>query len=242
MSQYEAKQAERRANYAARADKARSEAEAKHGEARRRGAFIPMGQPILAGHHSEKRHRRDLAGICRLEDQAHDAFNKAKHYDRKAASYGTHSINADDPDAVAKLGEKLARMETQREDIKAENKRLRKAGEETAPAYILQNLGGNIRRVRERIKTLEAKAAQSAAAPVAPIECDGFTVEECPEDNRLRFLFDGKPAPEIRAIMKRGGFRWAPSVGAWQRQITPAARESAAFCQREIARHQMAAA
>lgn len=27
------------------------------------GSLIPMGQPILVGHHSERRHRRDLARI-----------------------------------------------------------------------------------------------------------------------------------------------------------------------------------
>ncbi len=37
---------------------------------------------------------------------------------------------------------------------------------------------------------------------------------------RYRLLFDGKPGPDVRAVVKRRGFRWAPSVGVWQRQIT----------------------
>ena len=45
-------------------------------------------------------------------------------------------------------------------------------------------------------------------------------------NNRLQVFFPGKPAPEIRAAMKRFGFRWAPSVGAWQRHLNNAARHA----------------
>ena len=33
-------------------------------------------------------------------------------------------------------------------------------------------------------------------------------------------FFDGKPDADTRAELKSSGFRWAPSVGAWQRQLT----------------------
>ena len=36
---------------------------------------------------------------------------------------------------------------------------------------------------------------------------------------RIQLFFEGKPYPEVREILKRNGFRWAPSVGAWQRQL-----------------------
>ena len=39
-------------------------------------------------------------------------------------------------------------------------------------------------------------------------------------DNRVRFYFPGVPSGEVRSLLKRNGFRWAPSVGAWQRQAT----------------------
>ena len=32
-------------------------------------------------------------------------------------------------------------------------------------------------------------------------------------------VLEGKPEPEVRDILKSNGFRWAPSVGAWQRQL-----------------------
>ena len=49
-------------------------------------------------------------------------------------------------------------------------------------------------------------------------------VVENVEENRLQFFFDGKPDAETRAVMKSNGFRWAPSQGAWQRQLTSNAR------------------
>lgn len=33
-------------------------------------------------------------------------------------------------------------------------------------------------------------------------------------------VFDGKPDEAIRSTLKSNGFRWAPSQGAWQRQLT----------------------
>ena len=44
----------------------------------------------------------------------------------------------------------------------------------------------------------------------------GVTVNDCPADNRVRLFFDGKPDAEIRSRLKSTGFRWAPSIGAWQ--------------------------
>ena len=37
--------------------------------------------------------------------------------------------------------------------------------------------------------------------------------------NRLQVFFDEKPDRDTCAAMRHGGFRWAPSVGAWQRQL-----------------------
>ena len=40
------------------------------------------------------------------------------------------------------------------------------------------------------------------------------------EENRLQILFEDKPDAELRSELKRQGFRWAPSQGVWQRQLT----------------------
>ncbi|GGO96448.1 hypothetical protein [Stakelama pacifica] len=42
--------------------------------------------------------------------------------------------------------------------------------------------------------------------------------------DRLQLIFPDKPTDEERAALKKRGFRWAPSVGAWQRKLTNNAR------------------
>lgn len=44
---------------------------------------------------------------------------------------------------------------------------------------------------------------------------------------RVQFIFDSKPDAETRDLLKANGFRWAPSQGAWQRQLTPAGKAAA---------------
>ncbi len=37
------------------------------------------------------------------------------------------------------------------------------------------------------------------------------------------FMFEGKPEKAAREILKRHGFRWSPTRGAWVRQLNNAA-------------------
>ncbi len=67
-----------------RADRAQGEWESRHRAADAIASFIPFGQPILIGHHSERRHRRDLEKIQNHEAKAFEAIEKAKHYERRA--------------------------------------------------------------------------------------------------------------------------------------------------------------
>lgn len=83
------------------------------------------------------------------------------------------------------------------------------------PTYELTNSNANIKRVKQRIETLEAV---KASKPIEE-EHDGYTYRENAEAMRVQFHFDGKPDDETRALLKRNGFRWAPSQGAWQRQL-----------------------
>ena len=56
---------------------------------------------------------------------------------------------------------------------------------------------------------------------------DGYTYRENNEIMRVQFVFPGKPDDETRAMLKENGFRWAPSQGAWQRQLTANAKYAA---------------
>jgi hypothetical protein len=80
------------------------------------------------------------------------------------------------------------------------------------PAYMLTNNGSNIRRLKERIQHVSA----TQSAPVVSIEGENARFEDCPPENRVRLFFPGKPSADIREILKKNGFRWAPSIGAWQ--------------------------
>lgn len=84
------------------------------------------------------------------------------------------------------------------------------------PPYRFQNNGANIRRLEQRIEQLE-RDAKRETVEVAPVE--GLRIIQDVEDNRVRIIFDGKPAEEVRRYLKGHGFRWSPMAGAWQRHL-----------------------
>jgi hypothetical protein len=80
-------------------------------------------------------------------------------------------------------------------------------------SYALTNNNANIRRMKERLEQI----SKAQATEVQAVECaNGVTLEDDAPANRVRLYFPGKPSEEIRAELKSSGFRWAPSVGAWQ--------------------------
>ena len=93
------------------------------------------------------------------------------------------------------------------------------------PSFRLTNNGAEIRRLKGRLAEEQAKAAQAATKTAPALEYDtareGRVIyEEHPDDNRVRLYFDGKPSVATRETLKRHGFRWSPSNGAWQRFLT----------------------
>jgi hypothetical protein len=95
--------------------------------------------------------------------------------------------------------------------------------------YQLSNNNAEIRRRRARVDELERKAAAVLHAAAAELEepeleaPDGIRIVENQLEQRVQILFPDKPSAEIRGKLKGRGFRWAPSAGAWQRQLTPQA-------------------
>ena len=83
------------------------------------------------------------------------------------------------------------------------------------PTWALSNNNAEIRRVKERIASLTRQKEDSYTG----WDFDGGRVKANTADNRLQIFFDDKPDEETRAALKSNGFRWAPSVGAWQRQL-----------------------
>jgi hypothetical protein len=84
--------AERYRGYAANAE-ARSEA--AHNKFHSLLDPIPLGQPILIGHHSERRHRRTLERADNALRKACEETDKAKHYKGKAAGVAWNAADKD---------------------------------------------------------------------------------------------------------------------------------------------------
>lgn len=163
----------------------------------------------------------------------------------KIKGVGTGGISGDDPDALEKLRAKRDKLVKHQELMKAANAAIRLkdteegdrrlaelgfvdweiaelrkpdyAGRVGNPPYELSNNSANIRRYNERIAELEKRASEPAPEGW---EFDGGKVVINQKVNRVQIIFDGKPDPDVRSELKGEGFRWAPSQGAWQRQLT----------------------
>lgn len=210
------------------------------------GSRIPFGQPILVGHHSERGHRRAIermhnqtANAYALGKYAETLESRADHVEQRP------TIQASDSDAVEQYRQKLARLTAKRDMMKATNAAWRQftktkdpaplhalgldngtitqMSERMATAYSwekqphpgwsLTNLGARIRDIEKKIERLQ----RDKATPEKVVEsAAGVRLEDCPEDNRLRLFFPGKPDQATRTRLKGSGFRWAPSLGCWQ--------------------------
>lgn len=142
---------------------------------------IPLGQPILVGHHSERGARADqrrieqgMNSFCEHNATAREFRGRADNIEHQAK----RAIYSDDADALERLREKLATLEARREQYKAENtayKREHKAELKAIdsafwrnralphPSYEIQNLGGTISTTRKRIQQLEREQAAQAS-------------------------------------------------------------------------------
>lgn len=202
-------------------------------------SFIPPGQPILKGHHSEKRHRRDLDRIHSSMRKAIDSNEKAAYYeDRVKAMEENTAISSDDPQAIEKLKVKVQKLSEIQEFMKAANKCIRKknkdeflmlpfgteklwerlnepdfAGRIGFADYKIQNNNANIRRIKQRIESLKTIANKTTKE----IVIKGVKLIENVEANRVQLIFPGKPEKTIRQKLVQAGFHWCNSEGAWQR-------------------------
>ena len=220
-----------------------------HKKASDMASVIPFGQPILVGHHSDKRDRNYRNKIHNTIGKAVETSDKAEYYKQRAESLinGT-AISSDDPNALDKLQEKLERLQQTQELYKAINKVCKKKiadtekvtllmdlglQENTAkkllvpdrlhgigiPSYMLTNNNGVISNTRKRIEHLNRVAAIETNEQVI----NGITLKISAEDNRVQIFFPSIPSEDVRKKLKSSGFRWSPSIGAWMRQISGSA-------------------
>lgn len=163
------------------AEKREAKADAARVRADELAGLIPFGQPVLVGHHSEGRHRRDLDRIHSAYGQEIENRAKAAEFRRRADGIerqAERAVYSDDPDAAERLRSRIAELEEKREAMKAANAAARKGvpwveglsaelrseaetnlrhwpGGTDVPFPTLKNLTANVRRLRKRLEELE---------------------------------------------------------------------------------------
>ena len=75
-------------------------------------------------------------------------------------------------------------------------------------------------KLAEEAEARRAKEAEMASREDVEIEFEGGRVVKCYSEDRLQIFHDEKPSRERIESLKKNGFRWAPSNGCWQRQLT----------------------
>lgn len=207
------------------------------------GSFIPFGQPILIGHHSEKRHRRDIDRINRYMGQSVELSNKAEYYEKRAKTLESNrAISSDDPEAINKIETKLEKLEKLQKLMKDANKII-KSSKTTSEQKILllMELGLKITQAEEllkpdfagrigfpgyaltnnnaNIKRLKGRSREieiKNSQESSETIIGEVTIKDNVEDNRIQIFFNGKPEEAIRIELKKSAFKWSPINGCWQ--------------------------
>ena len=164
---------------------------------------------------------------------------------------GADIIHSTDKEAPAKLREKIDKLRDVQEQMKKANKEWRRTkgdvdamdvgdtmkarvrewaesknstkGSQPFPGYALRNNNAKLRSAERRLAVVESQQAR----PGSEAAFDGGRVVDDADAGRVRVYFDAKPDAEVRGKLKKSGFRWARSAGAWQRKRTPQALEVA---------------
>lgn len=165
---------------------------------------------------------------------------------RKVLRPELRPIMSGDDDAADRLADKIAKLKAAQEGMRAVNATIRKYAKSGAEAqvaalvgldgcgiseerarellkpdfcgrvgfapYELTNNAANIRRLEARLEAVQ----RAKAAPVVETDGTKARVEDVPAENRVRIYFPGKPDGMVRNKLKAHGFRWTPSIEAWQ--------------------------
>lgn len=177
-------------------------------------------------------------------EKNHEYYNYCQTIRKKLSNllYCKEIIKSDDENAIEALEEKIESLKEAQENMKEINKYYRKYktlegcdiltekhlrelqesmdrysyDRAPYPGWALQNNLANIKRCQQRVDELK-KAKENGTSET---DYGDFKVIENTEIMRIQIVFDGKPDEKIRTVLKGNGFKWAPSQGAWQRQLT----------------------
>jgi hypothetical protein len=224
-------------------DRRTTEGEAIYKQTRAELDAIPFGQPNIMDTVSGRAFARRREKLHERHERSWKLIMEGAELHKRAdAAEQNRAVFSDDPDAIDKLKAAIAEREEAQEYLKDVNAAARVgdraklaelgldeakiekilkpnfAGRVGFDAYMLANNNNQIRRLRERIAFLE-KARRDG--PKEPEQYGAIEVRE--EDNRVRIFFPGKPSEPDRKDLRRGGFKWSPTAGAWQRHASSGA-------------------
>jgi hypothetical protein len=242
-SDYYERRAEKLERYQELAEKKAAEGKAILDQAHKMAEIIPFGQPILVGHHSEKRDRNYRDKIHNKFDKGFQTLETAEHYKRKAgAAIDNDAISSDAPDAIDLLKEKLQSLKDSHELMVQGNKIVRnkkltneqkktelvKLGllESDAELKLVPDCLGDLGWPRYalanssgNIRNVEKRIdflERQAKEESTEIEIGDISIVNSVKDNRIMIFFPYVPDEGIRSFLKSRGFRWSPSNRAWQ--------------------------
>ena len=227
----------------------RKKASAAFGQAQSIISGIPFGQPILVGHHSEKRHRRTIDRMGAKMDSGCESFKMAEHHESRAAGIAdqlSRTIFSDDPDAIDALQAKIEAARATVERMKAANKIVRKyKTDQTSGRKALESFGfsaamaeqafqpdfcGRIgfpsyeltnrgANIRRMQKRIEEIRASAARTERADESSGGILIEG---GDYVRITFAEKPGRDVLSALKNAGFRWGGGCWSGCREKIPA--------------------
>jgi hypothetical protein len=213
------------------------EAAQRFESARKIADGIPLGQPILVGHHSEKHARRDQSRIHGNMSKGCEAQTMAARHTSVAGSL-SHALDtnifSDDSDAVTALESRIAARDAERARMRTVNALFRKKDSaglaklgldlvrlqsqvakleswqtpQPYAKYELSNLGGRIAADRKRLESVKIQQERAAAADASP---NGVALEVGGDYCRVTFV--EKPSSSVLDALRAASFHWG--AGGW---------------------------
>lgn len=220
------------------AEKAETRADSLSEQSHKMMSIIPMGQPILVGHYSEKRDRNYRNRAWNKMGKAVEQRELAEHHVSKAGGLSDQldrAIFSDDTNATEALEQRIAENEAKRERMKKVNALYRKQdvaglaelgidyealkaklaaaggywGSAPHLPYEMSNLGQRISGDKKRLEQVKKATERRAEAEASPT---GVVIKPC-QGGYCSVTFAEKPERSILDALKAAGFFWCK--GYW---------------------------
>ncbi len=234
------------------AGKAAGRSQARLVRARSIGDGIPFGQPILVGHHSERRSRADAERIHSNMGKAVEESRLAEHHEQRAAGIASQlerSVFSDDENAVEALELRIAQREATVAHRKAVNAAFKKAKGEP-PARFAALVASGLMTQAEALSVAGTMASMRYDRPFPSYSLTNLNANIRRDRERIaelklrqartetaraqggvklenvgeyvRITFAEKPEREVLEALREAGFRWGGGSWVGERTKLPA--------------------